>query len=261
MPTTYLGFLGLFVLPPVLALTAAVALRRARPPGRVWAALGVYAALALLVTAPWDSYLIAHGVWSHGDVVGRFLRVPAEEYAFMVGQCAITGLWTILLLPGSADRVATERPATAATGWWVPGSRSRAAAALGWLVASAASWVLHPLWTRGFYLTAIVGWFGPLLAVQAAAGADRLAAARAVRLLAVAVPTGYLWVVDRIAIAGGAWSINPALTVPVRPFGLPLEEAVFFLVTNLVLVNGLLLVADRVMWDRAAVTRRRVSRV
>ena len=77
------------------------------------------------------------------------------------------------------------------------------------------------------------------------------------RLLSVGGPTLYLWFADRIAIGAGTWSINPALTVPWRPFGLPLEEAVFFLCTNLVLVNGLLLTTDQPMWDRVARLRRR----
>jgi len=251
---TYLGFLGLFVVPPVVALALVTLLRTPRPPRRAWVALACYTALAVLVTAPWDSYLIAHGVWAHGDVVGRLIRVPAEEYAFMLGQCALTGLWTLLLLPREPlprDPLPRDPlPREPLPREPSPATRQRRAAALGWLAASAACWALHPLWTRGFYLTAIVGWFGPLIALQAAVGADRLAAARRVPALAVAAPTAYLWLADRAAIAAGTWAIAPALTVPLRPLGLPLEEAVFFLITNLVLVNGILLAADPVMWAR-----------
>src|SRR5262245_48825863 len=94
---TYLGFLAIFLAPPLVALAV---LGRRRPAGeprwavprRVAWAFAAYVALAVAVTAPWDSYLIAHDVWRHGEVTARLWRVPLEEYAFMVGQCLLTGL-------------------------------------------------------------------------------------------------------------------------------------------------------------------------
>ncbi|GAA1795495.1 hypothetical protein GCM10009682_16580 [Luedemannella flava] len=115
-----------------------------------------------------------------------------------------------------------------------------------------AAWVLHPLWAHGFYLTAIVGWFAPLLALQSFVGADRLVAHRAARWRIAVLPVAYLWIVDRVAIASGTWWINPDWTLGLRPLGLPVEEAVFFLVTTLLLVNGMALALDAEMWRRAA---------
>jgi lycopene cyclase domain-containing protein len=231
---TYLEFLAWFVVP----LLAAVALVRRSL--AVPLTLGAYVVLAVVWTTPWDGYLIANGVWAHGDVAARFLRVPAEEYAFMVGQALATGWWTLFLL----DRRPPPGPAT-------DRYNRRFGAALLWAGASIASWILHPQWTNGFYLTAIVGWFGPLFALQSAVGADRLAApGRRLRLLAVGAPTAYLWIADRIAIGAGTWTLSPDLTLPVRPLGLPVEEALFFLLTNLVLVNGLILATDPPMWAR-----------
>jgi lycopene cyclase domain-containing protein len=118
--------------------------------------------------------------------------------------------------------------------------------------AAVVAWGLHPVWAHGFYLTAIVGWFAPLIALQAALGADRLAAHRRQLAVAVLAPTAYLWVADLVAIRAGTWWINPERTVGLRPFGLPVEEAVFFLVTNLVVVNGVILVLDADMWRRTS---------
>ena len=66
--------------------------------------------------------------------------------------------------------------------------------------------------------------------------------------LGVAVPTVYLWIIDRIALATGIWHISPTYTTGIALFGLPIEEALFFLVTNLFVVQGLVLfrwVVDR----------------
>lgn len=245
---SYLAFLLVFIVPPLLVLSA-LTLRAPGPgrtPRRGWVALAGYTTLAMVVTAPWDSYLIAHDVWRHGAVMGRLLRVPVEEYAFMVGQCLAAGLLLFLLWHGLLwDRRPSPAEAGAAT--------ARRLGAAVWGLVSVGAWTMHgtPQWSHWFYLTAIVGWFGPLITVQWAVGGDRLVAARRLRLLGVALPTAYLWIADRIAIGAGAWWINPDRTLPLRPLGLPVEEALFFLVTNLVLVNGLVLALDERMWTRA----------
>jgi lycopene beta-cyclase len=95
---------------------------------------------------------------------------------------------------------------------------------------------------RGTYLGLILVW--------AVAGASRLQWAfggdlllRRWRLVApaVALPTVYLWVADRLAIGWSIWWISPELTIGWRPFGLPVEEALFFLVTNVLVGFGLVL--------------------
>jgi lycopene beta-cyclase len=242
---SYADFLLWFLLPPLAMAAFGVwqvrgGLHRRRLARPAFGALAAYTALAVAWTTPWDSWLIAHDVWRHGDVTGRALRVPTEEYLFMVGQSLIVGLFAIALLAGLAE---VRHPVGRGLRW---------AAAGGWVAAAVAAWALHPVWDRGFYLTAIVGWFAPLLAVQAAAGADRLAARRRVRRIAVAVPVLYLWIADCVAIRSGTWWINPARTTGWRPFGLPVEEAAFFLVTTMLLVNGMVLALDAAMWRRAA---------
>jgi lycopene beta-cyclase len=245
---SYLAFLLIFVAPPLLVLSA-LTLRAPGPgrtPRRGWVALTGFTTLAVVVTAPWDAYLIAHDVWRHGDVLGRLLRVPAEEYAFMVGQCVAAGLLLFLLWHGLLrDRLPPPAEADGPSARWL--------GAVAWGLLSVAAWTTHaaPQWSHWFYLTAIVGWFGPLIAVQWAVGGDRLVAAGRLRLLGVALPTAYLWMADRIAIGAGAWWISPDRTLAWRPLGLPVEEALFFLVTNLVLVNGLALALDERMWTRA----------
>jgi lycopene cyclase domain-containing protein len=86
---------------------------------------------------------------------------------------------------------------------------------------------------------------------------------RDVLLAGVGVPTLYFCVVDRVAIGLGLWTISPRYTTGLAPAGLPVEEAVFFLVTTLFVVQGLVLlewvlaeVATTDQSEKGAATRR-----
>lgn len=61
-------------------------------------------------------------------------------------------------------------------------------------------------------------------------------------ITAIVLPTLYLSVADAIAIDGGTWTINPEQSLNIFLGGvLPIEEAVFFLLTNVLVVLGLTL--------------------
>ena len=57
----------------------------------------------------------------------------------------------------------------------------------------------------------------------------------------MAVPTLYLWFADAVAIHLGIWRISETQTLGIEFGPLPLEEATFFLATNLLVVQGLML--------------------
>lgn len=95
---TYLEFLALFLLPPIVLL---VGLERRRLTRRLLWQLGAVASLAILYTAPWDRVLIAERVWTYpaSQVLGTtLLRVPVEEYGFYVLQVVLAGLVTAAVL-------------------------------------------------------------------------------------------------------------------------------------------------------------------
>jgi|GEM_PF-3706060 len=54
-------------------------------------------------------------------------------------------------------------------------------------------------------------------------------------------PSLYLCLADSYAIANGIWSISPKYTLDLKFITLPVEEAVFFFATNIMVVLGLLL--------------------
>ncbi|MFB6205165.1 MAG: lycopene cyclase domain-containing protein [Haloglomus sp.] len=232
-------------------------------------------ALAVVYTTPWDSYLVRRGAWFYGEgaVAARFLAVPLGEYLFFVVQPVLTALWLSLLPAGPprqvrADGGETSGRATSAPpdgggpprsdgGTAVGRERGRGGVTLGQRALGAGAGGLVALcgWLvlgvdGGLYLGTLLLWAAPVLAIQWAFGWPYLLWRGRVVALGVAVPTLYLWVADRVALALGVWELSPDLTTgyAVPLLDLPVEEAVFFLLTNLFVVQGLVLwlwVADR----------------
>lgn len=93
--------------------------------------------------------------------------------------------------------------------------------------------------TEYTYLAWELGWALPVILGQWVVGRRRLAARWRTCLMAIAAATCWLCVADAIAISQGVWALSPALTTGVWLGPLPLEEAVFFLLTNTMLIQGL----------------------
>lgn len=237
-PLSYLGFHLLFVLPPLVVLGAMAVYRRdvwwgARPLG----GLGIVLFLAFVYTTPWDNLLIAEGVWWYGEgtTVARIWHAPVGEYLFFMLQPVLTALW-LFQFPAIRDRSLRiglgSRVVGAVAGLGVSG--------IGYLLLGSAA---------SFYLGAILLWAGPILAIQWGFGWSYMWEIRRTAAVAIAVPTLYYWVIDRIAIGLGIWNISSEHTVGLSLLGLPVEEMLFFLVTNLFVVQCLYMY----MWllDRA----------
>lgn len=224
---SYFGFLAVFVVPPILLLAWANRGRLAAVHPHAGRFLALIAAIAFVYTTPWDNYLVWRGVWGYGEarVVGTIGWVPVEEYLFFLLQPSLTGLWLYRLLPA-------RRAEAGAWSRWIGTALYGALAVAGWRLLGS---------ERGTYLGLILAWAAPVLALQWAYAGREIWARRRVFALAVAVPTAYLWMADAAAIGMGIWHISEALTLGPALGPLPLEEAVFFLVTNLLVVQGLIL--------------------
>ncbi len=91
------------------------------------------------------------------------------------------------------------------------------------------------------YLLLELAWALPAIAGQWALGHRLLRARWRVLVLGAALPTCYLSAADALAIRIGIWTLSPELTLGLSIGALPLEEAVFFLVTNIMVVQGLIM--------------------
>lgn len=250
---TYFGILTAFILPPLLVLAilvprdiwAWITHRREPVNWRPYIIIGAHVLLALAYTTPWDNYLVATGVWWYNPemVTGITLGyVPIEEYTFFVVQTLLSGLWTVALF----RRIAPMLPLRER-----PGLRHWASLfSLAMVIGFTALWLSG--WKPGTYLSLILSWaFVPVL-VQVWFGADILLHAWRVILPAVWAPTLYLWLVDYLAIGSGTWVIDPLQTTGVKVGVLPMEEMVFFLMTNVIIGFGIILMLSPDSQVRAA---------
>jgi lycopene cyclase domain-containing protein len=240
---TYFGFLLRFLVIPIVLLAALTYLDQRR--GRVlpaslrflspWLVILVLIVIAVTYTTPWDNYLVATGVWWYDPalVAGITLGwVPIEEYTFFVLQPVMTGLWLLFL----ARRVRIDAPFKPRSG-----IRVITAAVIGLLWVASVMMLLSG-WKPGNYLSLELAWALPPIVLQLAFGADILWHHRRLVIPAIVSATIYLCGTDVIAIKSGTWTINPELTTGVLLGGvLPIEEVTFFLVTNILLVFGLIL--------------------
>jgi lycopene cyclase domain-containing protein len=98
------------------------------------------------------------------------------------------------------------------------------------------------------YLAFELAWAAPVLALQWAVGRRRLWDRRRVLILALLVSTAYLCLADTVAISNGIWTLHSSRILGLHLGNLPLEEALFFLLTDAMVVQSVLLVNS--FWRR-----------
>lgn len=230
-----------------VALPAALLLLGCRGRALPLAQVGALSTTALLWTAPWDDYLVRSHVWTYdaGRVLGRVGAVPVEEFAFVVLEVLLVAAWAVRTggLPAPAlpsDSANSDEPHTRHRG------------ALGWAAAALVGAGLVVLGGHLRYLGLLLLWAAPPLALQHAVAGDVLARRWAARLRTAGPVALWLCVADRAALGSGIWAISPVSSTGWAVLGLPVEEALFFALTCLLVTDGLLLAADPAVRGRAA---------
>ena len=144
----------------------------------------------------------------------------------------MTGLWLLFLVRRIPTRIRiSERKDIR----WI----STAGVSLLWMGAVV---LLLSRWQPGTYLALELVWALPPILLQLALGADILWHYRRLVGVALLTTTLYLSAADLLAIHSGTWTINPERSLGLLLGGiLPVEEVVFFLLTNTLLVFGLVL--------------------
>lgn len=240
---TYFGFLLRFLVIPIIILGLATYWDRRR--GRdlpatlkfisPWVGILTLALVALIYTTPWDNYLVATGVWWYDPNLVTGIRigwVPIEEYTFFLLQPFMTGLWLVFL----AKRLRVPAPFVA-----------RPNVRIGSVAVTGAIWVASVImllsgWQPGNYLSLILSWALLPIMLQLAVGADILWHYRRLVALPLISASVYLCAMDAVAITSGTWTISPELSTGLMLGGvLPIEEAIFFFITNTLPVFGLTL--------------------
>ena len=250
---SYLVFHFVFIL-PVIGLLAIAQPRPLAGVGGLRArwAIPLLCFIAFTYTTPWDNYLVARNVWWYGQdrVIATVGYVPVEEYMFFVLQPVLTGLALYQYLARWQVKIEPIRP----------GAR-RVGAALFFVLAVVGVGFLYTNWDPGLYLGLILAWSCPVLALMWVYGGPHLWALRSAVFWGVAPSTVYLWVADATAIHLGIWEISDAYSLGIDPLGLPVEEAMFFLVTNLLVVKGILLFIENDLLPNPTSSRNKLAPV
>jgi len=233
---TYLDFHAVFIVGPAILFTAWALRCRERLGSRTVPALFAVAPLAMIYTARWDQYLIANRVWWYGEdrVIGTWLGVPYEEYLFMVLQPVLTGALLLTLLSRRERLEVPELTSKTLKTGVLAGGALIAVGLVGGVTALRGGSELT-------YLGLILVWALPALGALVAASWRGLRVFGRESLLAWGCSTLYLAIADRVAIGAGVWTISPEQSTGLLIAGLPVEEGLFFAVTNALVVAGAML--------------------
>lgn len=265
---TYFGFLLRFLLLPILIFLIIASwdnrnnksMTGSQNGRAIWIGIGVHVLLAVIYTTPWDNYLVATGVWYYnpklvtGLVIGY---VPIEEYTFFVLETILSGLWWWFL---ARRFTLTPTASPSGRGELAPKKTlvylSACILAFLWLIFTYLFFFGTAKWT---YLSIILFWALPPIFVQLLFGADILWHHRKIVFWAIILPATYLSLVDMVALKNTTWSISASQTTGILFFGiLPLEEVVFFFVTNMLITFGMTLLLANVSHERFAKIRKQV---
>lgn len=195
--------------------------------------------IAVVSTIPWDSYLIRTGIWSYPSnvIVGPTLfDIPLEEVFFFVIQTFNTTLLYLILSKPVLHPIYLVKEKKRDR-WKYIKIIGQLLAAL--TIKKGADYVR----ARGekTYLGLILVWAVPFLFVLWSLAYQFLVQLPPTStVLPIALPTLYLWVVDTLALKRGTWVIESGTKTgwTVWP-NLEVEEAIFFLLTNCLIVFGL----------------------
>jgi 15-cis-phytoene synthase/lycopene beta-cyclase len=196
--------------------------------------------IAVTSTIPWDSYLIRNDIWSYPEnvVMGpKILDIPIEEVFFFVIQTFNTTLLYLLLNKPTLHSIYLVREKKGDQ-WKV--LKAGGQLVLGLVIKKSYDWIKTP--GQYTYMGLILVWACPFLLLLWSLAYQLLVKLPFTNTVyPIVIPTLYLWAVDSLALQRGTWVISSATKtgkyLPV--FGLEAEEAVFFFLTNCLIVFGL----------------------
>ncbi|POY73281.1 hypothetical protein BMF94_3615 [Rhodotorula taiwanensis] len=210
----------------------------------------VYKTCFLIVaTIPWDSYLIRNRasrfarhrdvltIWSYpaSSVVGPTLfAIPYEEVFFFFVQTYITAtLYAVFSRPVVHAVLLPTKPSEGRL------VRLAGVAVFGGIFALA--WNKLAEGGEGTYLALIVAWVAPFLTLLWFIASSHIVAMPWSAVLpSIFAPTLYLWECDARALQRGTWVIEKGTKLGWSFRDLEIEEAVFFLLTNVMIVFGMI---------------------
>ncbi|KAI7869935.1 phytoene synthase/lycopene cyclase [Spinellus fusiger] len=186
--------------------------------------------VAFTTASLWDNYIVYHRAWFYCPtcVVAVIGYVPLEEYMFFIIMTLITLSFSTLVMRWHLPSfyIKPETPL-------LQSLCIRCIPIIGFIVVAIKAWSKAIPDTAAFYGGCILWYTFPVLALLCEYILRRWKSV----LISIALPTLFLCMVDQYAISQNTWSISRRTSTGkmVVPH-LPLEEFIFFLLINVVLV-------------------------
>lgn len=195
--------------------------------------------IAVVSTIPWDSYLIRANIWSYPEhvVLGlTIFSIPVEEVFFFVIQTYNTTLLYLILSKPILGPVYLVKEEQDDKWKW---TKLIGQLALALVIKRAVDYIRAG--GQRTYLGLILAWAIPFLfLLWSLAYQFLMRLPLTSTVLPIVIPTLYLWIVDTLALKRGTWVIESETKTGWTLWdGLEIEEAIFFLLTNCLIVFGL----------------------
>ena len=222
---TYFQFLFLFLVPILLFLIVANIIN-SRIGLRQLIGIFILVIISILYTTPWDAFLIKEKIWYYDDskVLMQIFNIPIEEYLFMLMQ-TLCGCLVCCLIDDSSNKTVLYFQLRYV-----------------YIFILLFLFGLFLIYFESFkYLGLIIAWGSFPLGIQWALGSHIILKNYKKYLMPFALITFYLWIADSMAIRDGIWTLSENTICGIKLYNLPIEEMIFFLITNLLVFQGILL--------------------
>ncbi|KAI8069654.1 Lycopene beta-cyclase [Gongronella butleri] len=190
--------------------------------------------MALATATPWDNYIVYHRAWWYcpSCVTAVIGYVPLEEYMFFAIMTMMTVSFANLVMRWQLPAFFLKSSMSSFQNHCL-----RFIPITGFLAVGMKAWALAVPNTPLFYGACILWYTCPVLGLLWFGAGPYICRRWKAVALSILIPTFYLCWVDKVAIHAGTWRISERTTTKIMVVPhLPLEEAMFFFLINVVLV-------------------------
>lgn len=221
---TYIEFLLIFTVIPIIIL---LFLLRKNLDAVYLKWLLVVSVIAFTATSGWDNYAVYSGIWHFPEdktLSIKLFYVPVEEYMFFFLQTFTTGLVQFIFIKK-----------------YFNGSQKYFSFLLAAVLIFQTNEITKLPFDNFNYLFHLFSWGGFFILIQIIAGRKKIPKYISAIIIPSVIMTIYFSIADSISIGQGIWDFDPLQTTGIRIFNIPLEEILFFLVTNILITEAMIL--------------------
>ena len=238
---TYTEFLVYFTIIPIIILLISL---RGKLKRSYLSVIVLVSVIAFVATSAWDNFAVYSGIWYFPPekTMGiLFYYVPIEEYAFFFLQTFTTGLVQIFYLekffkpksgmpPGNESRTLNINIILLIIYFEIANFYQRGTEE-----------IIKLPFGKWNYLFHLFSWAGAFILIQLIFGRKKIKGHLKLIIVPSVIMTVYFSLADAVSIGNGIWNFDPLQTIGTKIGNVPLEEILFFLMTNILITEAMVL--------------------